>query len=49
MPKCCDCKNEVPLLYSINRLSAKGVQVSEAVCPACYNAEAKKQGRPERV
>ncbi len=48
-PKCCDCKDDFPLLYSITRKNAKGEQVSEALCLACFNVEAVKQEVSDRV
>lgn len=48
MAKCTDCKAEASL-HSIDRTDAEGKKVSEALCGSCFNAEAAKQGRPERV
>lgn len=53
MPRCYDCKADRLMLWSIDctRTDDKGrpVQGSYALCAGCFNREAERQGRADRV
>lgn len=53
MPVCVDCKRERPILWSIDRPDRRSggrmLTESVALCADCFNREAERQGRPDRV